>query len=389
MIIKQRPEDFRVVEETDLAPQGQGTFSFYVLEKKGWTTADALALVRRRWKIDHRRLSYGGLKDRHAFTRQHFTIFRGPERNLNQQGVRVGYLGKLDQPFSSQHIRANRFELVLRNLPAEKAEVMREDAQATGRIGLPNYFDDQRFGSVRGGNPFPAKSLILGRPEEALRLALTSAYPFDPAGAKQEKALLRRHWGDWGRLREELGRSHARSLVDYLAHHPDDFGGAFDRMRPELRTLHLSAYQSHLWNRMLASWLGDLFPSDQVRSVDLALGTVPMPTIGAPDLLERLRAADLPLHSPRMVPSEDDPIRPYFDRVLREEGIEIERMKLKGMEVFFTRGTRPAWCMPAGLTVREAADETRPGRRKLELAFALPRGSYATLVVKRLDAAPG
>ena len=36
------------------------------------------AAVRRRWRIDFRRLSYGGLKDRHAVTSQFLTIFRGP-----------------------------------------------------------------------------------------------------------------------------------------------------------------------------------------------------------------------------------------------------------------------------------------------------------------------
>ena len=31
-----------------------------------------------------------------------------------------------------------------------------------------------------------------------------------------------------------------------------------------------------------------------------------------------------------------------------------------------------------------AADELHPGRRKLVLSFDLPRGSYATLIVKRI-----
>src|SRR2546425_8917597 len=35
-------------------------------------------------------------------------------------------------------------------------------------------------------------------------------------------------------------------------HHPTDFKGALERLRPELRGLYLSAYQSYLWNRMLA-----------------------------------------------------------------------------------------------------------------------------------------
>ncbi len=124
------------------------------------------------------------------------------------------------------------------------------------REGVPNYFDDQRFGSVAGeGGEFIARLLVRGRFEDALRLALAAPYEFDRAAQKEEKRLLAAHWGDWARLKDVLPRGHARSLVDYLRVHPGDFRGAVARLRPELRGLYLSAYQSHLWNRMLAHWL--------------------------------------------------------------------------------------------------------------------------------------
>src|SRR5262245_16019258 len=55
MKLKQRPDDFRVEEFPNVSPGTAGPFSFYRLEKRGWTTPDALAAVRRRWKVDHRR----------------------------------------------------------------------------------------------------------------------------------------------------------------------------------------------------------------------------------------------------------------------------------------------------------------------------------------------
>jgi tRNA pseudouridine13 synthase len=69
MKLKQLPDDFQVEELTELVPGDQGSFAFYRLDKKGWTTLDALQAVRRRWHLDWQRLSYGGLKDRHALTR--------------------------------------------------------------------------------------------------------------------------------------------------------------------------------------------------------------------------------------------------------------------------------------------------------------------------------
>src|SRR5437773_40658 len=91
MKLKQQPEDFQVEELTDVVPAGRGSFALYRMEKRGWSTPDAFAAVRRRWRIEPRRLSYGGLKDRHALTVQFFTILHGPERRLNQQGVAVEY----------------------------------------------------------------------------------------------------------------------------------------------------------------------------------------------------------------------------------------------------------------------------------------------------------
>src|SRR5438552_2768338 len=102
MKLKQQPEDFQVEELTDVVPGGQGPFALYRLEKRGWTTLDALAAVRRRWKLEPRRLSYGGLKDRHAHTVQYLTVFHGPKRRLTHQGVSLEYLGQVAAPYSSR-----------------------------------------------------------------------------------------------------------------------------------------------------------------------------------------------------------------------------------------------------------------------------------------------
>ncbi len=290
MKLKQLPDDFFVEEATDVAPADQGPFALYRLEKRGWSTPDALAALRRRWRIEPRRISYGGLKDRHAWTIQYLTIFHGPRRDLHHPpsfpppaggeglGWGVTHLGWTDAPYTSQDIRCNRFRLTLRNLSAEAAE---RAATALDRIaveGVPNYFDDQRFGSVAGeGQEFIARLLVRGRFEAALRLALTAPYEFDRGPIKKEKALLRDRWGDWLALKEQLPRGHARSLVDYLRVHPDDFRGAVARLRPELRGLYLSAYQSHLWNRMLAHWLTHRLRPEQLRPVALRLGEVAVP----------------------------------------------------------------------------------------------------------------
>jgi tRNA pseudouridine13 synthase len=387
MKLKQSPDDFRVEELTDRQPGPDGDFAFYRLDKRGWSTPDALAAVRRRWQIPPSRLAYGGLKDRHAATSQYLTIRHGPRSDLNHQNIIVHYLGQTDRPYSSTDIRANRFGLVLRDLKLDSRPLVETRITETTAWGVPNYFDDQRFGSVSGPDgEFIGRLLVKGKFEDALRLALAGPYEHDRAAEKEEKRLLNEGWGDWTRLKETLPRGHARSLVDYLRVHPTDFKGAIARLRPELRGLYLSAYQSHLWNRILARWLERHCAAEQLRSVRLRLGNVPFHRELDPAAFAVLSELHLPLPSSRWKPVTDDNRIEFVQSVLDEEGLTLRDLQVRGVrELFFSRGERAALCRPTGMTHEFHPDERNKGRLSLHLSFDLPRGMYATLTVKAIS----
>lgn len=386
MKVKQSPDDFRVEELTDVRAGNQGEFAFYRLTKVGWTTVDALQALRRRWKLDHSRVSYGGLKDRHAHTIQYVSIFRGPRQNLRHSTVEVEYLGQIDRRYTSTDIRANRFGLVLRDLTDSDIRHAEQALDSIRRVGVPNYFDDQRFGSVGYDREFVTKRMVLGEYEAALKIALASANPHDRAPAKREKQILLAHWGDWPACKAALPRSHARSLVDYLIPHPTDFRGALQRLRPELRGLYVSAYQSYLWNQMLVHWLRTAVLPEGLIDISLRLGPVPMP-VSIPDpLIPIWESLSLPLPSARL---KFDPAAPWAEalrQTLHEEGFALEQIKLRGFrKPFFSKGDRPAMIRPTNVESRSEADEWHAARRKLSLNFELRRGSYATMIIKRLD----
>jgi tRNA pseudouridine13 synthase len=387
MKLKQHPDDFRVEELTDAAPGDAGEFAFYRLDKTGWTTPDALAAVRRRWQIDWRRLSYGGLKDRHAVTGQFLTIFRGPRRNLSHERITLTYLGQRTEPFTAAEIRANRFTITLRSLSDAEVAAAGTALREVEHAGLPNYFDDQRFGSVGEGREFVAREMVFGRFERALWLALAAPYEFDRAEAKREKATLRESWGDWAAAKAKLPKGHARSLADYLTHHPGDFKGAVARLRPELQGLYLSAYQSYLWNRMLAVWLTRNLGAENLAAVELKLGRVPVPTRVEDEKRAEWEGLTLPLPSARLKPDPSAPWSAIVDEVLADEGLTLGELKVKGLQKpFFSKGDRAGWVRPAGLGSEPTTDDRNPGRRRLTLTFDLPRGSYATMLVKRVTA---
>jgi tRNA pseudouridine13 synthase len=391
MKLKQSPDDFRVEELPTVRPKpdgkSDGAFAFYRLVKRGWTTPDALEEIRNVWKVDRRRLTFAGLKDKHAHTIQYFTIHNGPPRQLNRNGLEVEHLGQLPQAYESEHSDGNRFVLTLRELTSGDVAQIERRIPILSAVGLVNYFDDQRFGSVTLDGRFIAKEMCLGRYEEAVRLALTGRSENDTPRQTQEKDRLIRHWGDWSACRAAVKASETRSALWFLEQRPGDFLGACVRLNPELT--YLSAYQSHIWNRMLNAWIERHVPTEDRRTVPLKTTTVALP-----DRIDDTDwpTLDVPYPSARLKIDPSDDWVPILDAIMQDEGLPLERMKVGNeRKPFFSKGTRPARVEVVDLCGTSGPDAPADGRpatlAKMELKFDLPRGAYATMVVKSLTAA--
>jgi tRNA pseudouridine13 synthase len=378
------PDDFEVEETTDFAASA-GPFALYRLSKRSIGTAEAVESIARRWNLSMRAVSFGGRKDRHAATRQLLTIRGGPRSGLRDDRYDLAYLGQAPRAFGPRDIAGNRFVIVLRGLdPARKARID-EALGAVERDGLPNYFDDQRFGSLGESGELVARAWCEGSYERALWLALADRNPHDSSAEREEKQRIREGWKDWTICKATLSRSHRRSIVSYLADHPSDFRGAFERLRRDLRSLYLSAYQSLLWNRILSSWIAEVCRDEAPFRVPLRSGDALFPRSFDPAQRAALDVA-IPLPSART--RFDDPaLRARVERSLAELGLELGALRVRhGRDSFFSRGERRALVKPAALASEWALDEIHGGREKLVLRFTLPRGSYATLLVKRVTA---
>jgi tRNA pseudouridine13 synthase len=383
MKLKQRPEDFKVEELTDVAAGDRGDFALYRLSKRGWTTAAAMEAIARRWKLERRRLAWGGLKDRHALTVQYFSVLRGPRRQLRQEGITVDYLGQVPEAYQSHHIRANRFDITIRGMSDEELGHAQQELQDLSKFGVPNYFDDQRFGSVVDGQ-FIARYMLADQYEQALRIALTASYDHDRALSRQRKRLISDRWGHWPSLATVLPDSKERQIAGYLSAQPSDFVGAFALLPHAMRTIYLAAYQSHLWNRILARWLKLHCRPEQLAQLHTDDGRLPVHRHIDPDQLIELKALLLPLPSARWQPT-DDSRRALVDAVLAEENLTLADLRFKGRRaMFFSKGERHALSLPEGLQADTATEEHTPGRSSLRLQFTLSRGAYATLLVKRI-----
>jgi tRNA pseudouridine13 synthase len=173
MKLKSKPDDFFVEELSSITPAASGPIPYYRLEKRSLSTPDAIQNICQAWRIDPKRVRYGGLKDRHAWTIQYLTIEDGPVRKFRDALMNVEHLGFVQDHYGPQSFTGNRFGITLRDI--EKEELARiEAAIAEVKQGaVANYFDDQRFGSV-SDQQFVARALIAGDLEQALKRALCS-----------------------------------------------------------------------------------------------------------------------------------------------------------------------------------------------------------------------
>lgn len=383
MKIKCRPEDFEVEELAEIT-LADGPFAVYRLTKRSLGTPEAITAVQRRWKLLRRQISYGGLKDKHAVTRQWVTIHRGPRRDLKQDQLSLEYQGQAAKPFGPQEIAGNRFRIVLRDLTEPAAQSVLAAIQQLATTGVPNYFDDQRFGSLGVSGEFIARPWCQGDYERALWLAIADVNPHDRPHDRDEKRILKQHWNHWPECKAALPKSSRRSIVTYLVDHPTDFRRAFALLPVDMRSLYLAAFQSDLWNRCLAVWLRQRIPAEALDEVELDTGRFPMPRELPADVPAEYFTQQLPLPSARLH-LDDSPLLPLYEGVLAEQQIELRELRVKyPRDSFFSKGERTAVLQVRPETAQAGDDEEYPGRRKITLQFSLPRGAYATMAIKRL-----
>ena len=258
--------------------------------------------------------------------------------------------------------------------------------------GVPNYFDEQRFGSIGESGEFIAEPWIHGNYERTLRLALAEPNPFDQSAERKQKEILRDLWGKWTECKQALDRSHRRSIITFLDDRPGDFKGAWSRVNKDLRSLWLAAFQSQLWNEMLANLLREQVAAADRAEVPIKTGPLTFPTQLSDDHAVRLQRLNLPLPSARFRLDEiaDPEIRSLLERTLAARNLELRQIRVKHpRDSFFSKGDRAAFVTPGNIEWSSDEDELYPGEFKLNLSFDLPRGSYATIVIKRITEAAG
>lgn len=163
--IRCTPADFEVDEVLGFEPDGQGEHLFLRVEKVGANTAWVAAQLARWAGVKEMEVGYAGLKDRHALTRQTFSIQlpgrEPPAEFPSSDEFRVLSAVRHGRKLQRGALRGNAFRLLLREVRGEPGAIETRLRQIAER-GVPNFFGEQRFGRG-GGNVAQARALFAGK----------------------------------------------------------------------------------------------------------------------------------------------------------------------------------------------------------------------------------
>lgn len=400
--LKVEAADFRVRE--DSAPvretEGSGKYTLARIRARNWETHRLARKLAAQLHIDEREVYFTGTKDKRAVTEQNIAV-RAPEAEV--QAVNLGDVEILDTwrvdraPKLGEH-EANAFEVRVRDLAVDldeardRAETIRDELLELG--GFPNFFGSQRFGSVRPVTHLVGRELVHGSLVDAVWTYIAYPSRSDPPEVRRDRERIFEE-RDVEAAREALpGRfDHEHRMLEHLAKPPGDAAGAIETLPLNLARLFVSAYQSYVFNCVLTrraleghpgrAELGDVIvPIDEDGNPDKDR---PIPVLEAN--LDRCceatrRGWGLPTGLlPGYEQGPADGLQGEIEEaVLSEEGLSRESFHVLEMPKLSQDGTRrPLWCPLEHLSVEASEDEHGP---HVTLSFTLPKGSYATCLLR-------
>lgn len=147
--LRAAPADFFVEEQLGFTLTGSGEHCWLWIEKENLNTVDAAQRLAKFAGMQERDISYGGLKDKNAVTRQWFSLHLINRKvdwtQWDDPNLRLLEISRHDRKLRRGGHRGNRFELILRDVVGDTA-AFEARLNTIVREGVPNYFGEQRFG---------------------------------------------------------------------------------------------------------------------------------------------------------------------------------------------------------------------------------------------------
>ena len=388
-IIKMYEDDF-VVEEMPLYDMdGQGNHIYALIEKKGIATMDVLGNIARALHITRKQIGFAGLKDARAIARQWISIENIEPKKLSGLKIaRVKFLqiGRHSNKLRLGHLAGNMFVIRLRKIdyPAKQAIKTAEDIMSilTSK-GTPNYFGTQRFGQ-RNDTHLLGEAIAKGNVEKFIDIFLGGDERQDSPTIVEARKFY--EIGEYKQAHDAWPYVYAdqRRVLKTLIKKKGSKKQAYHVVDKHLKAFFVSAYQSYLFNRVVAARMPDI---DKVLIGDMAYKHLN----GA-----CFRVEDADAENPRCSSFEISPTGPLLGiRMTRLTGVAgdiengiidaagLNERDLKQMSEYGASGARrPMRFQPRNTNVSAGQDRFGP---YIELRFELDSGCYATSLIREIS----
>ncbi len=377
--LKSEPEDFFVEEIPLYLPAGEGQHTYVRIEKRGLSTYATVKMLARALNISPRAVGYAGLKDAQAISRQTFSIDNvSPEAvaTLDLPKIKILDVNRHRNKLKIGHLLGNHFVIRVRQVTRDALPLAKAILKTLIIKGVPNFFGEQRFGN-RMNTHYLGEMFIRTNAQE-----FVAEYVGRPRPDENARVQTARHLVDTGCWSEALTcwpaqlRDERRVLAAIV-----QAGGsvevAFRALDTKLRNLFVSAFQSQLFNELLANRLDHLH---RLEDGDVAY----IHGKGAAFVVR-----DAQIEQPRVDSFEISPSGPLFGpKLLMAEGEPGQREK----HILATRGLSLNTFNGPGLKIRGLR---RPYRFQVKqakiwwdegliISFDLPPGAYATTVMAEI-----
>ena len=385
MKLKQLPADFIVEEIPDVSfGQDKDEHAIFLLEKQEIDTFEAVRRIAKRLRISLFEIGYAGLKDKHAMARQYVSI----PTKYNVQGLKMDALVLTLVGYSRKKIKigdlvGNRFTIVVRDIEEKELADISQRADEIVNFGVPNYFDSQRFGSVID-HSFIGKDVVLRQYDHAVKQYLTAYQKSEPKKIKDSKRKILSSWDDLVSVRV-FDKTLAAVIKEYVR--TKDWRASYRRIPAYLREMYVNAYQSYLWNECVKEILRNSVEKKKLYSIEYAVGALLFYTSLSEQEKKKIPLTFLTISSTAMF--TDDELQ-VVSTVLAKENLKLSDFSLEEETGnFFKTRTRQVLLFPDDFAISkperdELNSKGNSMRYKIRVSFSLSKGSYATLITKRL-----
>ncbi|MES2155275.1 MAG: tRNA pseudouridine(13) synthase TruD [bacterium] len=396
--LRGEPEDFVVIETGEgPKPFAEGAHAAARIRLKNWETNRFAGEAAKRLGIYREHVAFAGMKDKRAVTEQWFT-FKAPVADvgklstLSDVEVLETYATRKAH-FAGAH-EGNRFVIRVRDSTRDTVAVDAAAKAIAAEGGVPNFFGPQRFGgSWRAITHLVGRAIVDGDLEEAVRL-----YCGNPVAGEREEALAARAvyetTRDPGAALDVYPRhlDGERAILERLLRKPGDWRNALGALPPNLLQLFVHAHQSYLFNLILSArveaglGVARAHVGDRVMGVDEDGTHTHLVTAASLERVQReLDKGRATLTAPLVgLTVEMAQGRPgdVEQAVLDDEGVHPADFRVRELPEMASKGRRRGILQPVrDLTVSWVDGDP-------VFAFALGKGSYATVVLREFMKAP-